>query len=337
MSLHRIDVHHHVIPDVYLKALHDANVEEPIEGVEYPQWDLETDLEVMDRNGIQASVLSITAPGVGFVSGATAASAARATNEFMAELIARHPSRYGAFAVLPLPNVDAALTEIEYALDVLGLDGVGLFTNYQGTYLGESDFDAVFSVLAERDAVTFVHPTIPPGRNQADFGLPPSLYEFPFETTRMLASMLYNGTLDRHPTLPLIAPHAGGAVPYLAKRLTYAATIAPHLGPREPKDLIKSLQSIYYDTAMSANPHTLAGLTSFVDTSQILFGTDFPFMPESTTVESVDGVRDFFDDDDLLRVERSNALALLPLLAQRLAATAPAVIAHPAATPGSPR
>jgi len=320
-SSHRIDVHHHIIPEPYLQALQDAGVDDPIKGVAYPQWDLDTDLEVMDRNGIQASIVSITAPGVGFTSGPDAVRAARATNEYMAELIERHPSRYGGFAVLPLPDVTAAVAEIQYAVGTLGLDGIGLFTHYDGTYLGEPAFDEVIDCIAELQTVAFVHPTIPPATDQPHFGLPPSLYEFPFETTRMLASLLYHGTLDRRPDLKLIAPHAGGAAPYLAKRLTYAVTINPTLADREPADVLGSLRSLYFDTAMSANPHTLAALDSFADTSHILFGTDYPFMPESTTVETVDGIDSFFIDNEVRRqVERDNALALFPRLAERLAA-----------------
>lgn len=318
MTRHRIDVHHHAIPTAYTAALGRAGVSEPIVDVAYPTWDVDTDLDVMDRTGIQAAVLSITAPGVSFVEGPAAAQAARVTNEALAELIARHPTRYGAFALLPLPDLDAALVEVDYALDELGFEGIGLFTHYRGTYLGDPAWDRLFAVLAERDAVVFVHPAVPPSSDQPMFGLPPSLYEFPFETTRMIANLLYSGTLDRHPRLKLIVPHAGGAVPYLAKRLTYAATIAPTIADREPKDLIGSLQRLYYDTAMSANDYTLASLTAFAPDDRVLFGSDYPFMPESTTIETVTGLANFYDQPRLADVETGNALRLLPGLAGRL-------------------
>ncbi len=316
MARHRIDVHHHVIPPVYLKALEEAGVDNPIAGVDYPRWTAESDLEVMDTYDIQTAILSITAPGVAFTDGQSAVRVARQTNEFMAELIEQYPTRYGAFALIPLPDVDAALSEIDYALGTLGLDGIGLFTHYQGAYLGDPAFDRVFAKLVDSDAVAFVHPTIPPGVGQPGFGLPPSLYEFPFETTRVAANLLYSGTLDRHPDLQLILSHAGGAAPYLAQRLTYASTIAASIASREPKDLIGSLRRLYYDTAMSANPHTLAGLSSLIGTEQILFGSDFPFMPESTTAETVSGLDAFFNDEDLADINRNNALALFPRLSQ---------------------
>ena len=315
---HRIDVHRHVVPPAYLSAMRDAGVDTPIAGVAYPAWDVETDLEAMDRFGIQSAVVSITAPGVGFVTGRAAATVARAVNEYLAQLRTDYPTRYGAFAVLPLPNVEAALAEIDYATGVLGLEGVGLFSNHGGTYLGDPAFDRIFARLAEGDVVTFVHPAIPPATDQPQFGLPPSLYEFPFDTTRMVANLLYSGTLDRYPGLRLIVSHAGGAVPYLAKRLTYAGTINPEVAPRQPADLFGSLRRLYYDTAMSANPHTLAALTSLIGTDHILFGSDYPFMPASTTAETVDGVNAFFGPEDSQLVERGNAMRLLPGLGRAL-------------------
>lgn len=319
MNHERIDVHHHVVPNVYRRAMNRARLDDPIPGVAYPSWDVQGDLDLMDRHGIRTAVVSITAPGLAFARGPEAASVARATNAAMAQLIADHPGRYGAFALVPLPDADAALREIDYALDELGLDGVGLFTNHRGTYLGDAHFDRIFAALAERDALVHVHPALPSATDQPDFGLPPSLYEFPFDTTRTVANLLYSGTLDRHPGLRLILSHAGGAVPALARRLTYAATINPRLHDKQPRDVLASLRNLYYDTAMSANRPALAALTELVGSDRILFGTDYPFMPESTTAQTIAGVREFFGADTavLRGVEHDNAAGLLPRLAGR--------------------
>jgi 6-methylsalicylate decarboxylase len=312
---HRIDVHRHVIPGTYLTAMDHAGVSDPLHGVDYPHWDIETDLGLMDRHGIRAAVVSITFPGAEFAEGREAARVARASNEAMAQLVADHPARYAALALLPLPQVDDALREIDYALDTLGLDGVGLFTNHRGTYLGDPEFEPVLAKLAERDALITVHPAPPAAANQPNFGLPAPLYEYPFDTTRTVANLLFSGTLDRHPGLRIILCHAGGTVPYLARRLTYAATINPKLAPREPHDLLGSLRHLYYETAMSANPYTLAALASFVGTDHILFGSDYPFMPESETAETITGIREFFDPASLADIEQNNAVALVPRLA----------------------
>jgi 6-methylsalicylate decarboxylase len=174
----------------------------------------------------------------------------------------------------------------------------------------------VLAELSRRGVPVFVHPATPPSNRKFAFGLPVSLYEFTFETTRMVANLLYSGTLDRYPNLRVILSHAGGAVPYLANRLTYGPTINATLVDRAPRDLIGSLRRLYYDTAMSASAYALPSLTALVDASHILFGTDFPFMPEQTTIETIEGLSTFhgFDDADIGAIAERNALALFPRL-----------------------
>jgi predicted TIM-barrel fold metal-dependent hydrolase len=313
----RIDIHHHALPLPYLTALNRSGKPQ-LAGVDPIAWSVESDLDVMDRNGIQVAILSVTAPGATIVDGADAGRLCRETNEAFARLISDNKARYGALAIVPLPDVAAAIREIDFALDVLGLDGVGLLTNFSGVYLGDPRLEPVFRHLADRDAVAFVHPNIPASNDQRTFDLPPSLYEFTFDTTRAVANLLFSGTLDRYPNLRLVLSHAGGTVPYLAKRLTYASTIASRLRSTEPKDIIGSLRRLYYDTAMSANPYTLSGLTALVNADQILFGSDYPYMPESTTRETVEGVVSFFSPDAREKVERTNYVRLFPRLSDRV-------------------
>jgi len=270
---HRIDVHHHIIPPVYLEAMRRVGIADPIPGVDYPDWDVQTTLAVMDRQGIATAIVSISEPGVYFGNVALARDLARQINEFSARLVADHPQRFGAFAVLPLPDVNAALQELAYALDTLKLDGIGLLTNYRGTYLGDAALDALFAELNRRQVVAFIHPSTPPSTDQPTFGLPPSLYEFTFDTTRMVVNLLYSGTLDRYPNLRLILSHAGGTVPYLTKRLTFGPTIGSYLKARAPQNLIASLRQLYYDVAMSASPYALPSLQALVDPSHMLFGS----------------------------------------------------------------
>lgn len=304
----RIDVHHHVIPDVYQEAIEQVGVQ--IKGVDPIYWSEESDIEVMDRNGIQTAILSVTAPGGALVDGQAAEDLVRRTNDEIAEIKSHQPGRYGAFAVIPATTPEASITEIDRAIDDLGFDGVGLFSNFRGVYLGDEELEPVLAHIAQRDLVAFVHPAVPVS-NQRDFGLPPSLYEFTFDTTRAVANMLYAGTLDRLPNIKLILSHAGGTVPFLAKRMTYGSTIASRLKDSEPKDILASLRRLYYDTAMSANPYTLSALQALIPDDHILFGSDFPYMPESTTKESIEGMA-FFSDDTRLKVERSNAERLFP-------------------------
>lgn len=309
-----IDVHHHIVPGFYREVLAADGLLNPVPGVEYPHWDVEASLAMMQRQGIATAVVSVSVPGVTLANEGSSAALARRLNECMAGLIADHPGRFGAFAAIPMHDVTAALKEMRYALDTLELDGIGLFTNYRGVYLGDPVFDALLDEVHQRGVVVHVHPAVPPAAEQPTFGLPASLYEFTFETTRLAAQLLYNRTLERYPDLRMILSHGGGAVPYLAQRLTYGSVIMPDLADREPTDPIGSLQRLYYDLAMSGSPYSLPSLRAFVPASQVLVGTDFPFMPAWS---SEDGARQIlahpgYTDDDLRQVARGNAEALFP-------------------------
>lgn len=309
-----VDVHHHIVPDFYREALAAHGLLNPVPGVEYPRWDVEASLAMMQRQGIATAVVSVTVPGVNLADGDSGAALARRLNEYMADLIADHPGRFGAFAVIPMHDVTAALDEVRHALDTLKLDGVGLFTNYRGRYLGDPAFDALLDEVHQRGAVVHVHPAAPPGAGQPTFGLPASLYEFTFDTTRLAAQLLYNRTLERYPGLRMILSHGGGAIPYLAQRLTYGSVIKPDLADREPADPIGSLQHLYYDLAMSGSPYALPSLRAFLPASQVLVGTDFPFMPAWTSEQNAWTVltHSGYTEDDLRRIARGNAEALFP-------------------------
>ncbi|MGH7920523.1 MAG: amidohydrolase family protein [Candidatus Dormibacteraceae bacterium] len=311
-----VDVHQHSIPAPYRAALEQAGLLDPIPGVDYPTWGVEKALDLMDRRGIATAMLSITEPGVGFVDGAAAHRLARTVNEFHADLIRDHPHRFGAFAVLPLPDLDASLEELRYASEVLKLDGVALMTNIRGVYVGDPSLEPLLAEIERRSLPAFIHPSAPATVDDMGLGLPVSLYEFTFDTTRMVAQLMYSGALDRHPDLRLIVCHAGGALPYLAKRLTYGPTIKAALAGGPPADAIASLRRLYYDTAMSASAYALPSLRALIEPAHILLGTDFPFMPESTTIETLEGLETFsgFTGVERADILRGNALELFPRL-----------------------
>jgi 6-methylsalicylate decarboxylase len=311
-----IDVHHHVIPGFYRAVLQDAGLLRPIPGVEYPRWDLATSLAMMDGLGIDAAVVSITEPGVHFAEPAAARALARQLNEYLAAMVADHPARFGAFAVLPLPDIDGALEELTYALDTLRLDGAGLLTNCRGVYAGDPVVEPVLAELNRRRTPVLLHPARPAGREQPTFGLPLSVQEFPFDTTRAIASLLFGGALDRLPQLRLIVAHAGGTVPFLAGRLASASIISPAVTSLVPADPIGTLRRLYFDTALAANRYALPSLHALADPRRVLFGTDFPFMPDSYAADSWSALGRYHAADpvQLDRVAGGNAGDLFPRL-----------------------
>ncbi len=312
---HRIDVHHHILPEEYLRALSGLGITR-VGGVPFPGWSPESTLAMMDRQGIATAITSISAPGVYFGDRSFARELARRCNEISARLVSNHPRRFGAFAVVPLPDVEAALREVEYALDVLRLDGLVLLASIGDQYLGDPEFDPFFEELNRRKAVVFIHPTVPPGAQVPRLNLPAPLVDFIFDTTRAVANLIFSGTLERCPDIRFIVSHAGGAVPYIAWRLSLFGNVLPGIDEKAPKGALFYLKRLYYDTALSASPYALRSLQELVDPSHILFGSDYPFAPEPITSATVRGLGSYegFSTEVRLAVERKNALGLFPRL-----------------------
>jgi predicted TIM-barrel fold metal-dependent hydrolase len=143
-----VDLHHHAIPDFYWEASNeDGNA---AGGITPPRWSLEGAIAYLDEAGIDAAVPSISTPGVHFGDDAAARSLARKVNEYLADIRRDRPDRFGAFATLPLPDIEGSLDEIAYAFDVLDLDGVSVLTNAGASYLGDARFDPIFAELQRR-------------------------------------------------------------------------------------------------------------------------------------------------------------------------------------------
>ncbi len=314
MDAQRIDVHQHLLPDFYLSALENRGLSNR-GGRPFPEWDTQSTLELMERHGIATAMLSLSEPGVYFGDAQFARDLARRCNEYAAQLIQKHPGRFGAFAFLPLPDVEGALNELAYALDVLKLDGVILLSNYNGHYPGDPLFDELFDELQRRQTVVFLHPTVPTYYDSLKLSLPAFMLEFVFDTTRAATNLLFSGTLDRCPGVRFILAHAVGTIPYLTTRIAAGSAFIPGA----PQGVIGYLQQFYYDTALSSSPYTLRTLSELVDASHILFGSDYPFAPEFTTMFTVRGIQTFdgFDEQKRALIERENMLSLFPRLQEK--------------------
>lgn len=313
MTPHRIDVHHHILPPDYVAAVGDARIGPLILAGRTPQWSPAQSVEAMDRNGIATAVTSISAPGLWFGDPRETRDLARHCNDYAAGIKRDHRGRFGMFACLPLPDVDASLKEIEYSLDVLRAEGIGLLTSYGSQYPGDRAFAPVFDELDRRKAVVYFHPTAAPC-SQCLGEIPAATLEFPFDTTRAITSLLYSGTFARCRNIRYIFSHAGGVVPFLAQRIARLA-VKPEYKAMVPDGVIPELKRLYYDTALSANPFAFSALLQLVAPTQILFGSDYPFAPETTLVASVRGLSELgLSADALSAIERGNALGLLPSL-----------------------
>jgi predicted TIM-barrel fold metal-dependent hydrolase len=267
----------------------------------------------MDRNGIAAAVTSISAPGVWFGDIGETGKLARLCNDYAAEMKRDFPGRFGNFAILPLPDVDSALREIEYALDTLGAEGVGLMTNYGGRYPGDPLFRPVLEELDKRKAIVFVHPTAGGYANPLP-EIPIPTLEFPFETTRAVTSLLYGGVFSRYLGIRFVFSHAGGVTPYLAQRIA-RLTVRAEYKQSVPDGVLPALGRLCFDTALSANAFAFDPMRRLVPVSNILFGTDYPHAGEPTMTASLRGLDELeLSNEENAAVKRNNAMALFPRL-----------------------
>ncbi|MFE5733254.1 amidohydrolase family protein [Streptomyces sp. NPDC056528] len=309
-SAQRIDVHQHVVPDFYRDELAEAGITDA-GGRALPAWSPESALELMDLLDTATSILSVSTPGTGFLTApAEAAGLARRLNDHSAALVSDHPGRFGFFATLPMPDIDASATEAARALDELRADGVTLLANNRGTYLGADGQDTLWRTLDDRRAVVFIHPAELPAP-PVD-GIPAFAADFLLDTTRATYLLVRNGIPRRYPNIRFILSHAGGFVPYSSHRM--ALTIANDTA-RSPLDVLDDFRSFHFDTALSSSPAALPTLLAFARPGHVLFGSDWPFAPTPAGQYFAGGLDGNVDAATLKAVNRTNAEALFPRLA----------------------
>jgi 6-methylsalicylate decarboxylase len=302
----RIDVHHHIVPPVQAEALVRNRGGNPA------RWSVSASLEDMDKAGVATSITSIQNPGVWFGKvDEEARKLARACNEYSAKLEQDHPGRFRTFAVIPLPDTDGSLREIEYALDVLKAEGIALWTVYSGKYLGDPSFLPVFEELNRRKAVVYTHPTVPDCCSNLVKGVPVSTLEYNHDTTRTIASLVFGEgkTALRFPDIKFIWSHAGGTLPFLNSRFE---ELAGRRKAEFPNGAVPIFRRFHYEIAQGNTPGMLSALFHMVPVSQVLFGSDFPYRE---AMEAVRGLSDYkLSETDLRAIESDNAYTMFPRL-----------------------
>ena len=301
----RIDIHHHLYPPEYLAALGRHVKVPPVVG----NWTPQRSLDQMDSAGIRTAVLSVTAPGVWFGDAAEARGLARVCNEYGAGLKRDHAGRFGLYAVLPAPDLEGSLAEIAYAMDTLHADGIGMFTSYGDKWLGDPGFAPIYEELNRRRAVLYTHPIDAPCCVGLVPSIPDQVVEWGTDTTRSIATMVFNGFAARYPDIKVIFSHAGGTMPFLIERFEYQATLGTF--PKMlPDGVHPALRHFFYDTAQASNPAAMGALMRLVPASQVLFGTDYPYRTCEGQVRNLASLD--LPPEDLAAIELGNARRLMP-------------------------
>jgi predicted TIM-barrel fold metal-dependent hydrolase len=299
----RIDVHHHFYAPEYLAVMGEMGKRPVVR-----DWTVSRSLEEMDQNGVASAVLSLSPPGLHHVGTDETRRLARAVNDHAAKLRSTHPSRFGHFASVPMPDVDGTLAEIAYALDQLKADGIQLMTSYGERYPGHPDFTPVMEELNRRKALVFIHPLAPICCAPSLKWIAPSLFEFTQDTNRCVFSLLFTGTLAQFPDIRFIFCHSGAAVPILAGRAEVMG-VGRQFADKMPNGIDYELRKLHYDVALQANRPALAALFAYVPLSQVLLGSDYPF---GTSADGVRGLNEYgLKPEDLGAIYRGNAERLL--------------------------
>jgi predicted TIM-barrel fold metal-dependent hydrolase len=311
----KLDVHAHYLPEGYRQALDRAGHSQPDGMPAIPDWSAAEHVDLMDRLGIAASLLSVSTPGVHLTSGDGPATVdlARQVNEAGRQAVVDHPGRFGLLGSLPLPDVDAALAEIAHCVDHFDVDGFVLLTHTDGTYLGDAALDPLFAELDRRGLPVLIHPTSPVCWEHTSFGRPRPMLEFLFDTTRAVVNLVLGGTVARHPNLRLIVPHAGATLPVIADRV---AGFALMMGIDPSVDVLRDLAGLHFDLAGMPIPRQLNALLALTTIDRLHYGSDFPFTPDFV-VEMAGGALDGAGDPpgSLIDQLRTNTEALFPRLA----------------------
>ena len=280
----QIDVHSHAITATYMENI-QAHGAEMDEGFPIPSWNVEEHLAFMDQAGIETSVLTMPAPQPWFGNGEESAAICRKYNEECAALKEKYPGRFLFCASLPLPDVERAIEEAVYALDVLKADGIKLASNSYGQYLGDPELEPLMEVLNARKAVILTHPHKPSAVNYkliAD--VPLASYEYLAETTRAILNLVAHDVLVRYPDLKVVVPHCGSFLPNALPRFKGLLPVMVKQGYMQPVDVDANVSRLYFDLAGAATDDAIRALLTITTADHLLYGSDYPYVATSALV-----------------------------------------------------
>lgn len=312
-----LDFHNHFYPPEYLDALRKGptNVQMTVDErgnplLHYPgdynvlvpgHRDIAHRTQVLEEAGVEMQLLTFTTPGTHVEEPRRAAELARITNDALAGIMTRQPTRYAALATLPLNDPHASVAELERAFS-LGFKGVMLFSNVNGVALSDERFWPLYERASEQQAVFYIHPTSPVGvESMTDYWLMP-LCGFTFDTTLAAAKLVFSGVLKRFPGIRWVLTHMGGTIPYLSERLDrgYEAFAECRANIDEPPS--NYLRRMYYDT-VNFNPEAMKLAISLAGVDHMVAGSDYPHY-----IGSIEKMKSTIASLDLSPVDKAKIL-----------------------------
>jgi predicted TIM-barrel fold metal-dependent hydrolase len=312
-SARLIDVHHHIAPPEYFRMKTEAQLGPANARRDklYEGWNPGVAIDSMDEGGTETAITS-TSDGQFIAMHPERVRIARECNEYAAKMQQDYPGRFGHFATMPMPDVDACLKEIEYAFDTLKFDGVDIRTSYGMKWLGDESFAPIFQELDRRKAILYCHPHEPVIAHNLIPGVSSATIEYCADSTRAIASILFGSVTVKYPNVRFIFSHGGGTLPFLLDRFKGLATHPQHKD-RFPRGLMHEIRKLYYEVAQAVHPGALDALLRMAPLEHVLFGTDFPHFTAKYTAKRISEYG--FGAKELAAINRQNALKLFPKFA----------------------
>ena len=288
----RIDIFPHILPVKYKEAFQKVNRSEgfiKMHNIIPTLYDLDYRFRIMDEYGDLMQVLTLSAPPLEvFADLKQSADLSRLANDEMAELVAKYPDRFAAaVACLPMNDMNAALDEVDRAINDLGLKGVQIFTPINDKPLDSDEFLPLYEKMSRYDLPIWIHPQreidYPDYRSEkfskyAVF----SMLGWVYETSSAMVRLVLSGILEKYENLKFIVHHGGAMIPFLHRRVAsfidFSATrlktgILDNIHG-QPMDYFKGF---YADTAIYGNTAGLMCSYDFFGVQHMVFGTDMPF------------------------------------------------------------
>lgn len=319
----RIDAHQHAILPEYVKALERSGIVESgrMGGGGQQRYHQKTMVftpdsiaEVAAQLGIDHAVLiSFSRSGIHHGNDENARYLTQVTNDAIAKLVSQTDNKFGFYGILPLPDVNGALKQMEYTLDTLHADGLAFASNQNGVYIGDTSYEEVYAEMNRRSVVAMIHPVRAPYSWQLNAGA--DIPEFLFDTTRAAITLIFNGIMLRYPNIKWILAHAGGTLPYVSERMTVLrgeGDSGEQFAKRVPGGYMPGIKQFYYDVAIAGSEAVIGSLAAIIDPTHILYGSDWPYARKGSIAEQVISLRQMpqFADERLEAMERKNALGL---------------------------
>ncbi len=286
-----IDVHNHFYPPAYLDALKRGEsrvtVKYDAQGnpeIHYPgdynvavpgHRDIAYRQRVLEHDGIDTQVITLTTPGTHVETPEVADRLARIVNDDFARIVQERSPRFAALATLPLNDPAASLRELRRAVEELKFPGAMLFSNVNGVSLADQRFWPLYEYASDRKLVLHIHPTFPTGvEAMQEYWMMP-LVGFLMDTTLAAGKLVFSGVAERFPGIRWVLSHLGGAIPYLVERFDRGYRAFAECRANIPKPPSEYLRTWYYDT-VNFNPKAIELAVSFAGADHVLAGSDYP-------------------------------------------------------------